>query len=109
MSPPVKCDLSENLTEKLKEILSNNGITEEVSEILVDDSAEKGQGMVSESQCVKVKFADSRKKDLNLFLKLHTSNPSHTAMIEELKAFEKEAIFLTKYVPAAKELCKRNG
>lgn len=82
---------------------------DEVSSVDVRNTDLQGEGMISQTQYATVKFVNPQVKDLNLFLKVHTASPSHSEMIEELKAFEKEAMFLTKYVPAAREFCKSKG
>ncbi len=68
-----------------------------------------GEGFMSLQQYVTIKFDDPSKKPLNLFVKVLTDNPSHNSMVSELKAFEKEATFLTQYVSAAQEICKLKG
>jgi len=61
------------------------------------------------TQYVTVKFENPDKKPLNLFAKVQTDNPSHIKMLEEMKAFEKEARFLVDYVKEAKEMCAAKG
>ncbi len=68
-----------------------------------------GEGFLSLTQYVTINFEDSSKKPLNLFVKVQTDNPSHTSMVTEIKAFEKEARFLTDYMTAATEFCKLKG
>lgn len=95
--------------EKYKEILRSNGILDKVSEVTIKDSGAKHDGMASLTQCVTVKFENPEKPPFQFFVKVHTENPSHSAMLEELKAFEKEARFFMEYLPAANELCKAKG
>lgn len=99
------CDVS----EKFEKILRENGIHDTVSEVIVKDAGLKGEGFASLTQYVTITFQDDRLKPLNLFTKVHTPSASHTAMLTEMKAFEKEGTFLCKYVASAKEMCQRKG
>lgn len=94
---------------KWQAILKNNGILETISEVTVKDAMLRGERMGSERQLITVTFENPKLKPLNLFGKAFTANPSHTELQEEIKSFEKEAVFLIKYVPAANEFCKRKG
>lgn len=96
------------ITEKFKEILKANGISEEVASVDVR-KVDQQDGMLSQTQHAKIKFVNPTVKELNLFVKVHTTSPTHSAMVAEFKAFEKEALFLSKYVPAAREFCKSKG
>ncbi|CAL8123628.1 unnamed protein product [Orchesella dallaii] len=111
MSPPPKNMETSNEVTKLdfRKILKSNGVTDEVSEVNVKDSGLKGEGFISQQIYVEIKFENPNIKPLNLFAKTHTANPSHSEMVDELKAFEKETLFFREYVPAAKELCKPKG
>lgn len=93
---------------KYQEILKSNGITG-VSEILVKDSGLQGENMGSVTECVTVKFEDSNMKNLNLFTKKKPDNENFNTFLNEVKAFEKESMFFMKYLPVAREYCKRMG
>lgn len=69
----------------------------------------KGEGFASLTYYVTVKFESPEKKPLNLLVKAQTENPAHRSLIEEVKAFEKEATFLVEYVKAASEMCDSKG
>ncbi|CAL8123643.1 unnamed protein product [Orchesella dallaii] len=100
---------SECISKKYREILKSNGINEEIEEVTVADAGLKGEGMASQTQYVTIKLKNTNMKPLNLFVKVHTSNPQHSEWIEEWKLFEKESRFFMEYVPAAKEFCKSKG
>lgn len=106
MSQASSAELNEK-TKKFSDILKSYGIQDEVSQVTTKGSGAKGEGMLSNIECVTVKFVKDDIKDLHLFVKMLI--PSHTAMIDEAKVFEKEALFLTKYVDAAKEFCSSKG
>lgn len=97
------------LALKFIDILKSNQINDRVSEVDVKDAGLQGAGFASLTKLVTVKFEDQNLKPLNLFVKLRTNNPSHTKYLEELKSFEKEAIFLIDYVAAAREMCTSKG
>ncbi|CAL8138694.1 unnamed protein product [Orchesella dallaii] len=97
------------VTLKYKEILKSNGIKDEVSQVILADSGLQGEGMGSQTQLVTITFQNPSLKPLNLFVKAHFANASHSEMLEETKLFEKEAVFFMDYVPAAKEFCKSKG
>ncbi|ODM93654.1 hypothetical protein Ocin01_13030 [Orchesella cincta] len=112
MTPAPKFDTEETPDEvslKYKSILKSNGIHDEVSEVIVKHSGLQGAGMASQQLYVTVKFADTNKLPLNLFVKAHTSNPSHSEMIDAINSFENESRFFMEYIPAAKEFCKSKG
>ncbi|CAL8123619.1 unnamed protein product [Orchesella dallaii] len=94
---------------KYNEILKSNGITDEVSEVIVGDSGLQGEGQSSQTQYVTVKFKNANVKPLNLFVKSHSDNASHSEFLEDTKLFEKEARFFVEYLPAAKAFCKSKG
>ncbi|ODM98198.1 hypothetical protein Ocin01_08480 [Orchesella cincta] len=98
-----------DITAKYKAILKSNGIDDEVSQVIPSDSGLQGEGMGSQTQFITVKFKNPDIKPLNLFVKAHFANASHSEMLEETKLFEKEATFFMQYVPAAKEFCKLKG
>lgn len=105
---------TENITntevgEEYKKILQLNGINDEIDKILLHDSGATGDGMISLTQGITVKFFDVNVPKVHLFVKCHTDNPAHEVVVEEVKAFEKEAIFLSSYIPAAKSLCLNKG
>ncbi|CAL8123631.1 unnamed protein product [Orchesella dallaii] len=108
MSPNILETDTETLS-KYKEIIKANGITDEISEVTVNDAGLRGEGFASQSNIATVKFVNPNLKPLHLFVKSHTTNSSHSEMIDELKAFEKEARFYMEYVPAAKEFCRSKG
>ncbi len=68
-----------------------------------------GEGFNSLTKYVTVKFESIEKKQMDLFVKVQTGNPSHSQVQNEMKAFEKEARFLTEYVKEAEEMCKQKG
>ncbi|CAL8117040.1 unnamed protein product [Orchesella dallaii] len=96
------------VTLKYKEIIKANGIHDEVSDpdVIVKDSGLQGAGMASQQLYVTVKFTDLNNNPLNLFVKAHTDNPHHSELIDEFKAFEKESIFFTEYIPTTEKFCK---
>lgn len=95
--------------QKYKDVLKDNGINDEVAQVLISDSALSGEGMISHTQCVTVKFANSELADMHLFAKILPPNESQSKVAEDIKAFEKEARFLTEYLPAARQLCLSKG
>ncbi|CAL8070772.1 unnamed protein product [Orchesella dallaii] len=112
MSPTPKNEVSETsdeLTLKYKEIVKANGINDEVSEVLINSSGLQGQGFASQANHVTINFKNPNVKPLNLFVKSHTANSTHSEMLEGGKLFEKESRFFMEYVPAAKEFCKSKG
>ncbi|ODM93651.1 hypothetical protein Ocin01_13029, partial [Orchesella cincta] len=106
---PNNLETDAEITSKYKEIIRANGITEEISEVIVADAGLRGEGFASQSKIATVKFQNPDIKPLNLFVKTHTTNSSHSEMIDEVKAFEKESRFYMEYVPAAKEFCRTKG
>ncbi|ODN02403.1 putative oxidoreductase dhs-27 [Orchesella cincta] len=112
MSPVPKSEeleTSDEVTLKYKEILRSNGVTDEVSGVIVQGSGLQGEGFASATKCVTIKFENPSLKPLNLFVKSHTASGAHTEMLTEGKLFEKESRFFMEYVPAAKEFCKSKG
>ncbi|ODN02392.1 putative oxidoreductase dhs-27 [Orchesella cincta] len=111
--PPIPKDkdfeTSDEVTRKYKEILLSNGVTDEISEVIVKSAGLKGEGFASVSKYVTIKFQNPSVKPLNLFVKAHSSNAAHTEMLTEAKLFEKESRFYMEYIPAAKEFCKSKG
>lgn len=108
MSKSQGAELNE-ITKKYIDILKSNGIHDEVSQVTIQGSGAKGDGMMSDVQCVTVKFVKDDVEDLHLFVKALPTNPSHLEMVQNSFVFDKEALFLTKYVEAAKEFCKSKG
>lgn len=100
---------SEDQKLKFAGILKSNGITDEIKQVVVKDAGLQGEGFASQTKCITVTFENPWKKPLNLFAKVVTTSKSHTAFLEELKAFEKEGLFLTEYVSAAEKMCKAKG
>lgn len=98
-----------SLREQYKNILVRNGIHDAIKEVQVSDSGAKGDGFASVTKRVKVIFEDDTKAPLNLFIKVHTENPSHEELINGMKAFEKEAEFFMEYLPEAKTFCEEKG
>lgn len=97
-------------TDKYREILKSNGILDPVASIIENDPGLRGQGGGSDRRHIIVKFEDTLLPDLHLFTKLEVAgNPSHLEITRGLKAFEKEGVFLTKYVPDAIKLCEQKG
>ncbi|CAL8070781.1 unnamed protein product [Orchesella dallaii] len=112
MSPTPKnqpLETSDEVTLKFKEIVKANGITDEVSEVIVKSAGLQGEGFASETKYVTINFQNPSIKPLYLFVKAHTSNSSHTEMLTGAKIFEKETNFFMDYVPAAIEFCKSKG
>ncbi|CAL8147826.1 unnamed protein product [Orchesella dallaii] len=97
------------ITAKYKKIIKDNGIHDEVSEVIVKHSGLEGAGMASRQLYATVKFMDSSITPLNLFVKEYIDNPHHTELIDDIKAFEKESRFFTEYIPALDEFCKSKG
>lgn len=108
MDPPLNQSDNQS-TEKFVEILQSNGISDTVSEVSIKDAGLKGEGFASLTQFVTVTFENPKIKPLNLFVKVHTSNTSHSQMLNDLQLFQKEAMFLMDYVPAAREMCCNKG
>ncbi|ODN02404.1 putative oxidoreductase dhs-27 [Orchesella cincta] len=112
MSPIPKneeLESSNEVTQKYKDILKSNGVTDEVSEVIVKDSGLQGEGFASVSKYVTIKFQNPSVKPLNLFVKAHTASAAHREFLTEAKLFEKESTFFMEYVPAAEEFCKSKG
>jgi len=101
---------NEEMREKFKKILIQNGITDPISDIIVKDAGLQGAGFASVTQLVTVKFEEHLNKEpLNLFVKVKMDNSSHNEWVEEMMAFEKEAVFLMDYCQAAQQLCILKG
>lgn len=100
---------STDMTNKYKEIVKSNGIHDPVAEVIVESSGLEGVNFGSTTKLVTVKFENPNVKPLNLFVKALVDSESHTQYVVELKSFEKEAVFYTKYIPAAREYCKKLG
>lgn len=100
---------SSDIYTKLKGIIKSNGISEPISEVIIEDSGLTRENLVSKTNRVTVKFENSNVKPLKLFVKTQTDNPLHTGMVKESKLFEKEARFFMEYLPAAKQFCKEAG
>lgn len=94
---------------KCQEILRLNGIRGQVVDVIISDPSLPGEGMSSQTRYVTVKLANARAKPLNWFVKFRTSEEVHGQIIEELRSFKKESLFLMKYVPAAQEYCRLKG
>ncbi|CAL8070780.1 unnamed protein product [Orchesella dallaii] len=112
MSPTPKNEVpetSDEVTLKYKEIVKANGINDEVSEVLIKSSGLQGEGFASQANYVTINFKNPNLKPLNLFVKSHTANSTHSEMLTDAKLFEKESMFFMEYVPAAKEFCKSKG
>lgn len=90
-----------------RSILQSNGISEPISEVLIQDSGLQGENLGSITQSVTVKFENSQ--PLHLFMKTQTTNPVHNVMLQESKVFEKETRFFMEYIPVATEFCKKKG
>lgn len=95
-----------DITEKFKEILKSNGVHEPVADVVVKDSGLAGEGFASSQNLVVITFENKNVKPLNLFMKNLVDSESHTQLVQDLKAFEKEARFLMEYLPAARSFCK---
>lgn len=109
IEPTTKHDPSPDLILKYKEIVKSNGIHETVAEVLIKDSDLVGENFGSKTQVVTIKFENSNVKPLNLFVKTFINSGSHTKLFQGMKAFEKEARFFMKYLPAVSEFCKSFG
>jgi len=102
--------IREEMREKFTQILKANGIMDPISEVIVKDAGLQGAGFASVTQLVTVKFEEHQNKEpLNLFVKVKMDNSSHNEWVEEMMAFEKEAVFLMDYCQAAQQLCKSKG
>lgn len=95
------------LTDKIKMGLVENGIHEPIRSVLKKDPGLGGAGMASQARYITVEFENPDVKCMNLFAKISTNSESHNQMLNAIKTFEKESIFLTKYVKAAGEMCKK--
>lgn len=104
-SPSIPSDF----TSKFKEIVKSNGILEPVAEVIVKESGLMGENFASKTHLVTIKFQNADVKPLNLFMKVLVNSESHTKLITELKAFEKEARFFMKYLPEARAFCESKG
>lgn len=100
---------STDSTARFQRIIKSNGINDPVSEVIVQESGLIGENMASKTYLVTVKFEESNKKPLNLFMKTLTENPSHTVVMEEAKSFVKETRFFMEYLPAVQKFCKEMG
>ena len=95
--------------KKFKEILVHNGITSPVSDVIVESAGLRGENLTSQAHYVTVKFEDCSSKPLNLFMKTTNRNPKDIEVVEDMRLFEKEAIFFMKYIPAIAEYCRNLG
>lgn len=96
-------------TQKIREILVANGVTDSVKEIVVEESGLTGKHFGSVTQLVTIVFEDSSREPLNLFVKLKYKSPEQNAMLEKAKLFQKESSFLMEYLPLAKRFCESKG
>lgn len=95
--------------EKFKEILKSNGIQEPVADVIIMDPAGAAENFGSSIKLVTIKFKDWSNPPLNLFVKYLSNNLTLSKSTDDAKFFKKEAVFLTEYVPAAREFCKSVG
>lgn len=92
---------------KYSDILKANGVKNEVSQVFIKESDAKGEGKQGDIKCVTVKFVGENVNDLHLFVKMLPTN--YSRMVEETKMLDKETLFLTEYVTAAKKFCASKG
>lgn len=100
---------SDQTIERFKEIVKFNGIPDPISTVLIKNTDLAGQNFGSQTQLVTVTFGNEGRKPLNLFVKVMTDNQEHWKMTRDGKLFLKEAIFYTKYLPAARVFCRSLG
>ncbi|ODM90786.1 hypothetical protein Ocin01_15895 [Orchesella cincta] len=99
--------IQEKIAKRCKEVLkSHPELKNKDFDVTVQSSGSNGDGMVSQTHNATVTFKSVGKEPLQLFVKTKTTNEVHNVMVDDIKAFEKEAVFYMKYVPAARKFLK---
>lgn len=90
--------------ELIRQIVTKNGIQEQVTEIIIKDSGIPGG---TKTQFITVNFASATASPLHLFLKTKLDNIPNKRLAEGSNMmFLKETRFFMEYLPAAEEFCK---
>lgn len=99
-----------DLIERIKEVLlDSNEFPDGISNVDVKTAGFQKAGMQSLTKYITVSFNNPDAAPVHLFAKLPAKDASLAKVFTELKTFEKETVFLGKYLAAAKRMCKSKG
>ena len=95
--------------QKYREILVQNGITEEVECVEIKPVKLDGDGYASDSEVVIVKFTDDQRPPVSLFVKKQVENKEYAQQLNECRIYEREYKFFTVLIPKVVELAEKSS